>query len=404
MAAVLATAAIVAGPVLSGAQADNLHDKKNHAHGQVQAAQADLEDSSKALSVAYFRLHAAEARLTTAQTKLARTQGQLTAARVLDAQMQAKLAKAQAALAQASADLATGIANVKEQRADIGRLAAANFQYGDPRLLGLSAVLNAEDFTDLTTQMNTVDNLMDTMKAMLDRLKATKALLVVQKVKVTQYRGQVAAQRQAAAVNLDRKKALEKQAATISAQVAALVDQRHGAAVWAQHMKANDARKLRASKLEEARIKRLILARARYQHGGYRGQNHGFLYRPVPGYVTSPFGWRRHPIYGYWGLHNGVDFHAPCGTPMHAGATGTVLDEHYDDVWGNRLYLDVGKVNGKSMTLIYNHISSYQAHTGERVNRGDVVAYAGTTGWSTGCHLHFTVMLDGTAVDPMQFF
>ncbi len=56
------------------------------------------------------------------------------------------------------------------------------------------------------------------------------------------------------------------------------------------------------------------------------------------------------------------------------------------------------------MTLIYNHISSYRSHTGDRVGRGDVVAYAGTTGWSTGCHLHFTVLLDGTAVDPMQFF
>jgi murein DD-endopeptidase MepM/ murein hydrolase activator NlpD len=56
------------------------------------------------------------------------------------------------------------------------------------------------------------------------------------------------------------------------------------------------------------------------------------------------------------------------------------------------------------MVLIYNHSSSYRVHTGAHVSRGEVVAYAGTTGWSTGCHLHFTVMLDGKAVDPMQFF
>ncbi|MFL6021868.1 MAG: peptidoglycan DD-metalloendopeptidase family protein [Marmoricola sp.] len=402
-AAVLATAALVAGPVLSGAQADDLHDKKNHAQGQVKAAQADLEDSSKALSAAYTRLHSAEAKLATAQKTLAETQGQLTAARVLDAQMQAKLVAAEAALEKAQVDLATGIANVKKQRSDIGRLAASNYQYGDPRLLGLSAVLNAQDFSDLTTQMNTVDNLMDTEKSMLDRLKAAKALLIVQRTKVAQYRGVVAEQRQAAAVNLERKKALEKQAAAFSAQVATLVTQRHGAAAWAQEMRAHDARKLAASKKEEARIKRLILARARKQHGGYQGASNGFLYRPVPGYVTSPFGWRRHPIYGYWGLHDGVDFHAPCGTPERAGAAGTVIDEYYSDVWGNRLYLDVGKVNGKAMTLIYNHISSYKAHTGDHVGRGDTVAYAGTTGWSTACHLHFTVMLNGTAVDPMKY-
>ena len=119
--------------------------------------------------------------------------------------------------------------------------------------------------------------------------------------------------------------------------------------------------------------------------------------------ITSPYGWRIHPIYGYWGLHDGIDFSAPCGTPMHAGAGGTVISEYYSSVWGNRLYLDVGEVNGKRMTLIYNHISSYKARTGAHVGRGDVVAYSGTTGWSTGCHLHFTVMLDGTAVDPAPY-
>lgn len=402
-AAFVATAVLAGGPVLSGAQADDLHDKKNHAHEQVKAAQADLEDSSKALSVAYSRLRAAESKLASAQQTLAATRGQLTAARVLDAQMQAKLVQAEAALKKARADLATGVANVKRQRQDVGRLAVANFQLGDPRLLRFSAIADAQDPTDLATQLTIIDNLMDKQVTMLDRLRASEALLVVQRNKVAKYRGVVAEQRQAAAVNLERKKALEKQAAAYSAQVTALVTQRHGAAAWAQQIRAEDAAKLRASKREEARIKRLILERARKQHGGYSGASRGFLYRPVPGYVTSPFGWRKHPIYGYWGLHDGVDFHAPCGTPLHAGAAGTVIAEYYSDVWGNRLYLDVGRVNGKSMTLIYNHISSYRARTGQHVSRGEVVAYAGTTGWSTACHLHFTVMLNGTAVDPMNY-
>ena len=56
------------------------------------------------------------------------------------------------------------------------------------------------------------------------------------------------------------------------------------------------------------------------------------------------------------------------------------------------------------MTLVYNHISSYKVGTGARVGRGDVVAYSGTTGWSTGCHLHFTVLLNGNAVDPERYF
>ena len=79
------------------------------------------------------------------------------------------------------------------------------------------------------------------------------------------------------------------------------------------------------------------------------------------------------------------------------------MSEVWSDVYGHRLYLDVGRVNGKNMTLVYNHLTSYATHVGQRVHRGQTVGYAGTTGWSTGCHLHFTVLLDGNPVNPMNY-
>jgi murein DD-endopeptidase MepM/ murein hydrolase activator NlpD len=102
-------------------------------------------------------------------------------------------------------------------------------------------------------------------------------------------------------------------------------------------------------------------------------------------------------------LHDGTDFHAPCGTPERAGESGTVISEVWSDVYGHRLYLDVGQVNGKNMTLVYNHLTSYATHVGQRVRRGQTVGYAGTTGWSTACHLHFTVLLNGSPVNPMNY-
>jgi murein DD-endopeptidase MepM/ murein hydrolase activator NlpD len=110
-----------------------------------------------------------------------------------------------------------------------------------------------------------------------------------------------------------------------------------------------------------------------------------------------------HPIYHYWGLHDGTDFHAPCGTHLRAAGAGHVISEVWSDVYGHRLYLDLGRVNGKNMTVVYNHASSYRVGTGARVSRGETLGYAGTTGWSTGCHLHFTVLLDGNPVDPMHY-
>jgi murein DD-endopeptidase MepM/ murein hydrolase activator NlpD len=386
------------------AQADDLHKKKHQVQQGIKTATGDLEDSSKALAAALTRLSTARSRLAVAQKTLAATEGALTAARVLDAQMQAKLVQAEAELAQAELDVANGIAAVREQRADIGRLAAANFQYGDPKLMGLSVMLNSQNPEDLTTQMNTVDNLMNRENTMLDQLRATQALLEVQQDRVAKAKAAVAVQRKAAAANLVRRQGLERAAAADQAQVAKLVSARASAAKQARQVRRHDELRLRRLKKKEKQIEAQILAKASHGKGGYSGDTGGFLYRPVPGVVTSPFGWRRHPIYGYWGLHDGVDFSAPCGTPMHAGAAGRVVSEYYSSVWGNRLFLDVGRVNGKSMVLIYNHSSSYRAHPGDQVARGDVVAYSGTTGWSTGCHLHFTVMLDGKAVDPMQFF
>jgi murein DD-endopeptidase MepM/ murein hydrolase activator NlpD len=402
--AILCTLVVASGPAVPLAHADDLHDKKKKVQASIKSVTNDFDDASAALIKATHRLKVARASLADAQARLAQTQGELTAARVLDAQMQAKLAQAEAELAQAEQDVRDGKARVTEQRADIGRLAAADFQYGDPALMGLSVMLNSQNPEDLTTQMNTVDNLMSRESNALDQLKATQALLRVQEDKVAKVRAEVAEQRRLAAANLVHVQQLEQAAAANQAEVAQQVAVRAQAAAQARQIRQQDLLTLQRLKKREARIQKQILAKAAQDKGGYAGDTGGFLYRPVPGAVTSPFGWRRHPIYGYWGLHDGVDFSTPCGEPMHAGASGTVISEYYSSVWGNRLYLDAGRVNGKSMVLIYNHASGYKAHTGDRVGRGDVVAYAGTTGWSTGCHLHFTVMLDGTAVDPMQFF
>ncbi|HEY0902759.1 MAG TPA: peptidoglycan DD-metalloendopeptidase family protein [Marmoricola sp.] len=400
----MCTLAVAAsGPVPNPAHADDLKDKKKRVEKNIEHAQGDLEDSSAAVRAAAHRLSNARAQLAAAERRLAVTEGQLTAARVLDAQMQAKLVQAEQALVDAKRELTEGIAAVTEQRAAIGRLAADSFQYGDPRLVGLTVLLNAQTPEDVTTQMGVVDGLLDRQTAMFDQLRAAEALLRVQKDKVAEARVVVAEQRRVAAANLVRRQALEQAAEADRAEVVVLVNQRGRASAAARRARQADLVKLRQLKKEEARIKRLILARARNQKGGYSGASGGFLERPVPGEVTSPFGMRRHPIYGYYGLHNGTDFRAPCGTPQRAGAAGTVIAKYYSSVWGNRLFLDVGRVNGKAMTLVYNHISSYRAGSGERVARGEVVSYSGTTGWSTACHLHFTVLLDGSPVDPENY-
>ena len=391
------------GAVVPHAVADDLHDKQRHVRGQVHNAQGDLEESSKALGAAARRLRSARTALYAAQRRLGTAQSNVAAAARLDTLMQARLQAAEHRLAVARVALDAARQRVTEQRAAIGELAASNYANGDPALMGLTVILNSQDPAEVTSQMNTVDSLMDKQTTLLADLREARARMVAEEAKVEQAQVTVAEQRQAARANLVSKQGLERAAAEARAEVATLVANRRGAEAQAARARSADLVQLRAAKKQEARIRELIIERARRQRGGFKGDTGGFLYRPVPGVVTSPFGYRRHPIFGYWGLHDGTDFRTPCGTPNRAVASGTVISTYWSDVYGNRLYLDLGQVNGKNMTVVYNHLSSYAVSTGEHVSRGEVIGYAGSTGWSTACHLHFTVMLDGAPVDPMGY-
>jgi murein DD-endopeptidase MepM/ murein hydrolase activator NlpD len=398
----LALAGVLVAMPLAAAD-DKLKQKQAHAHSQVRSAQGDLDESSKALVSAANRLKSAHAALASAQRRLAVAQQNADAAARVDAQMQAKLQTAEHELAEARVALDTARQRVTDQRAEIGRLAASDYANGDPALMGLSVMLTSQDPAEVTTQMNTVTSLMSRQTTLLESLKTARAQLAAEEAKVEKARAAVAVQRQAAAENLVRKEGLEHTAAQARATVATLVIRARSAELAATRAHRADQRQLRAAKKQEQRIRQLIIERSRRQHGGYSGNTGGFLFRPVSGYVTSPYGWRMHPIYHYWGLHDGTDFHAPCGTHLRAAGSGHVISEVWSDVYGHRLYLDLGHVNGKDMTVVYNHATSYRVGVGARVQRGETLGYAGTTGWSTGCHLHFTVLLDGNPVDPMHY-
>ncbi|MGD8200048.1 peptidoglycan DD-metalloendopeptidase family protein [Ornithinimicrobium sp. W1679] len=126
----------------------------------------------------------------------------------------------------------------------------------------------------------------------------------------------------------------------------------------------------------------------------------GFLSQPVAGGVTSEFGMRLHPILGVTLLHSGIDFSGGCGAPITAAADGVVHSTPYDDSRGNYVVLDHGIQRGVNLTTAYLHLQSFAVSPGQSVSRGQVVGYEGTTGSSTGCHLHFETRENGAPVNP----
>lgn len=129
----------------------------------------------------------------------------------------------------------------------------------------------------------------------------------------------------------------------------------------------------------------------------------GTFSRPAPGPISSPFGMRFHPVRGIYKLHDGTDFAAACGTPVQAAATGRVVESGYSAAWGNRVVVDHGVVAGARVRTTYNHLSAPGAAVGSVVARGQVLGIVGTTGFSTGCHLHFGMERNGSLVDPMGY-
>jgi murein DD-endopeptidase MepM/ murein hydrolase activator NlpD len=120
------------------------------------------------------------------------------------------------------------------------------------------------------------------------------------------------------------------------------------------------------------------------------------------GWVSSEFGMRYHPILDYWRLHSGRDYAVPCGTPVLAAANGTVISAGWGGGYGNRVVVDHGYERGVGLASTYNHLSRIVEHGGS-VQRGQLIGYSGTTGSSTGCHLHFETLENGNFVDPRRW-
>ena len=273
----------------------------------------------------------------------------------------------------------------------------------------LEVLLNSKDIEELLRNNEIISSiaradreLIEFIQEQIDTIKQTEERLQIDKAKVSASRAAVVNERQSyqAAVdaknnymkvlesNLDLYKAeFEKAQAnwdSLDAEIVRLQKQ------IAEQKKAEDA-------AARARRATRVHSNITVSSAPRNGQSYTW---PLPGHysISSPFGYRVHPILGYSKFHSGVDIPAPSGTPIVAAKSGTVIMSQLMSGYGNVVMVD----HGDTVT-VYAHCSALNVGVGDSVSAGDVVAFVGSTGLSTGAHLHFEVRVNGSPVNPLGY-
>ncbi len=150
---------------------------------------------------------------------------------------------------------------------------------------------------------------------------------------------------------------------------------------------------------EEAAARAAAHAASNSSGGGGGGGAAGWCNPLSSIYVTSAYGYRWHPTQGYYNFHSGVDLAASYGQSIYAAKSGTVTTATYSDVYGYYVVIN----HGDGYSTLYGHMSTLGVSSGQSVSAGQTIGYAGSTGWSTGTHLHYTVYYNGSTVNPMSY-
>jgi murein DD-endopeptidase MepM/ murein hydrolase activator NlpD len=324
----------------------------------------------------------------------------------LDAQMAA--VQARAAAAQREADLLTVAAVTLDGRAErtAKRLRVARADYTESTgelyrsgadaaaaYVGLS--FEATNVTDITAGSVYLEHVTKTRKANVDRLSGLRSRTATLRLAAERKRAQVVAQRKAAEREQQTLRQLRAQQAVQRDALRRQEAREQTIVARIRSRKSQYNAELAALQVTSVQIRSLLYD---IQSGEPRASSF-HCERPVPGYVTSGFGTRYHPVLHTYRTHTGVDFHAGYGEPIHAAASGRVVWAGPRGGYGNAVVID----HGGQFATLYGHSSALYVNVGDHVDAGDTIAAVGATGMATGPHLHFEVRILGQPVDPMDY-
>ncbi|RNI21125.1 peptidoglycan DD-metalloendopeptidase family protein [Flexivirga caeni] len=418
--------AVACTAIAAPAVADDIDRQKKQVDGKIHTTERNLDDTSAQLVKVNAALVATDKKVAAAQQTLKTADSNLTKANNHLSDMNAELAIAKADETKNQNDLTTNKAAQAKSQVLVGGIARQSYMSG-----GLGNLQLALDILsnkgDVTSQLSMADLVMRQQSGVLtrlsseraagtaagDRLGATRrriALLTIEaqnaqtaakkaQTTATNARNSVVALQQKQTAD---KKALDKQK---KIELTSLKKQQQESNRLAELIRKRNLAAAKAAKRAASTATRQVTTPPSGGPGASGGSGGGVLAAPGPiGSIVSPFGWRVNPILGVRMIHEGDDFPYPCGTPVHAAGAGTVVMTGWDSAGGNVVMIDHGYLDGVNLDSYYAHFERPAVvSVGQHVSKGQLIGYSGTTGRSTGCHMHFGVMVNGRWVNPIPW-
>lgn len=390
MASFLALSILLGGQAIHmPAYADDLDDQVQDLQGQIDSSRLEqenwqqvIEDVSAKLKQIQADLDAANARLQSIQTK--------------QAEINAQIAQTQNEIVKMEAYLIT--------RQDVlNRRVRAIYMHG--QLNYLEVILGANSFSDFANRVELLKRVIRSDYNLILEIQKQKAAIEAKKAQLEEDKRQLdalAAEAEKTRQEIAKKKAEQQKvldAAKSNKAAAAQMEQD----LNAQLASVRNLIQQRLAAAEAARQAAQQQAASDDEGGGGSDDNYvqgtGAMGWPCSGPITSPFGYRTHPIFGTTIFHAGIDIGVDYGTPIHAADSGVVVYSGWISGYGNAVIID----HGGGISTLYGHNQSLAVSEGQSVSKGSVIAYAGSTGNSTGPHCHFEVDVNGSPVNPMGY-
>ena len=363
---------------------------------QIEQAGEDLDNANDQVKQALNAYNKAQRELDAAKAELNAANRVLAAANAADAAAAAELRKAEAATDAARRKLQKLKDELLGEQQMVSRLIGSVYRAGP--VSQLNALLSAESPAELTQLLQSIERWTKDKEVSIQKLTAAKLKVTEQTKILAEAEAQVAVKKEAvhAKAVLAQEAAAKAHAAKVKVDAAAAV--RAKALAAAQKHRASVKKRYDQLKAEQARLE------AEARKGSQAGSGltfSGELTWPVSGArISGNVGPRIHPVYGYRSCHTGMDLAAPSGTTIKAAASGVVVSVINSGAYGLHTLI----THGSGLTTMYAHQSKATVSAGQKVTAGQKIGAVGSTGWSTGPHLHFEVRINGTAYNPMGWF